>query len=50
MRGDYNFDDQFAISEGIIGYRVMAVTADNGDEFPVRTLNVYVPTVWDETE
>lgn len=50
LRGDDEFDHQFAIPEGIGDYRILTVTADNGDEFPVRMSNVYAPTVWDDIE
>lgn len=50
MKGDDEFDNQFAIPEGIDDYRISTVTADNGDEFPVRMSNVYAPTVWDGIE
>lgn len=50
LRGDDEFDDQFGISEGIEDYRISTVTANNGDEFPVRMSNVYAPTVWDDIE
>lgn len=50
LKGDDEFDEQFAIPEEIEDYQILTVTVDNGDEFSLRMSNVYAPTPWDDIE